>query len=129
MELVTEQPVENIVHKLMTSKIDFSNRNRSEIYQILEEINKEGNIRIDVMGAYVPPELRVAFVKPFLFELSNSSSNRIVPFLKHSKSIHVNITGRSSLKWDVLYNGVIENDKGSKFVFENISNGLCVTSN
>ena len=128
---ISEQPDGAIQRLLSKSKSDwdYEHRNaklRSEIYQILEEMNAENNIKINICD-YVPPELKVRFVKPFLFDISKEKSyNEILRFLKNSKSIHVDISGRKAVKWDVVYDGIIENDKGIRYTFRDISNGLCV---
>jgi hypothetical protein len=116
---------------------DASAKLSGKIYAILEELSKNGKLKISVMGDVVPVDLEVKFVSSVLFnrphrKFPDSEQERshkdILEFLEGSSRINVEVKGRRvENKWDVLYDGIITNDRKDVLEFKNVDNGIART--
>lgn len=95
------------------------------IEEKIEAMIKDGKVGINVQGDRVPDDLKSKFIMPCI--MAALSPKDAWKFIHDTTSLDVNVTGRSVVnRFDVVYDGTIEDDKGKKIEFENINNGLAV---
>jgi hypothetical protein len=100
----------------------------NSIKSLLSKLSRNGSISISAHGD-VPKELEVKFTYPIFVSNDYNTVKNNYNFLKNSEKIWVEASPKVVDKWDVVYSGNVENNKGESIEFVDIDKGIASTIN